>query len=163
MQGTPASWSPTGDRRRGALAAGSGRPKCNRREIRAPRMIIDNPNRWLRTMRFQANYISTSISGDYCQAMFAAKMDPGDPGSPYLLLQPQFEMPDGGECYIETHDRKYIGHFLVRRVEFTPEKLSIEFDLPADNLINVTFDMTIANFKKMSRVVRIIRQMKSAR
>jgi hypothetical protein len=53
-------------------------------------------------MRFQANYISTSISGDYCQAMFAAEKDPGDPGSPYLLLQPQFEVPDRGECYIET-------------------------------------------------------------
>jgi hypothetical protein len=126
-------------------------------------MMIDNPNRWLSTMRFQANYISTSISGDYCQAMFAAEKDPGDPGSPYLLLQPQFEMPDGGECYIETHDRKYIGHFLLRRVEFTPEKLSIEFDRPADNLINVTFAMTIADFKNVSRVMRIIRQMKSAR
>jgi hypothetical protein len=112
-------------------------------------------------MRFQANYISTSISGDYYQAMFAAEED--DPGRPYLLIQRQFEMPDDGECYIETHDRKYIGHFLLRRVEFTPEKLSIEFDRPADNLINVTFAMTIADFKNVSRVVRIIRQMKSAR
>ena len=125
--------------------------------------MIDNPNGWLRTMRFQAKYISTSISGDYCQAMFAAEKDTGDPDSPYLLLQPQFEMPDGGECYIETHDRKYIGHFLLRRVEFTPEKLSIELDRPMDNLIDVTFEMTIADFKKVSRGVRIIRQIKSVR
>jgi hypothetical protein len=126
-------------------------------------MMIDNPNRWLRTMRFRANYISASISGDYCQAMFAADKDPGDSDSPYLLLQPQFEMRDGGGCYIETHDRNYIGHFLLRRLEFTPKNQSIEFDRPMDNLINVTFDMTIADFKKVSRVVRILRPMKSTR
>jgi hypothetical protein len=34
---------------------------------------------------------------------------------------------------------KYIGHFLLHRVEFTPERLSIEFDRPSDNLVSVTF------------------------
>jgi hypothetical protein len=114
-------------------------------------------------MRFQANYISTSISGDHCQAMFASEKDTGDLDSPYLLLQPQFAMPDDVECYIETHDREYAGHFLLRRVEFTPEKLSIEFDRPMDNLIDVTFDLTIADFKKVSRVVKILRPTKSVR
>src|ERR1700758_2495734 len=50
----------------------------------------------------------------------------------YLLIQRQFETSDGGRCYIETHDEKYIGHFLLRRVEFTPERLSIEFDRPSE-------------------------------
>jgi hypothetical protein len=109
-------------------------------------------------MRFHANYISTSISGDYCQVMFEAEKDSGDSASPYLLLQPQFDVPDGGECYIETHDRNYAGHFLLRCVDFTPKKLFIELDRPMDNLINVTFDMTIAEFKRASRVVRIIRR-----
>jgi hypothetical protein len=126
-------------------------------------MMIDNPKRWLKAMRFQANYISTSIAGDYCQAMFAADKDTGDPDSPYLLLQPQFEIPDRGACYIETHDRNYAGHFLVRRVEFTPEKLSIEFDRPMDNLIDVTFDLTIADFKKVSRVLKPVRRIKRVR
>ena len=114
-------------------------------------------------MRFQANHISTSVSGDYYQAMFAAEEDTDDPDSPYLLIQRQFEMPDGGRCYIETHDEKYIGHFLLRRIEFTPEKLSIEFDRPRDNLISVTFDMAISDFKKASRVVRIISHLKRIR
>jgi hypothetical protein len=114
-------------------------------------------------MRFHANHISTSIAGDYCQAMFAAGQDAGDSDSPYLVLQPQFETPDGGEYYIETHDKNYCGHFRLRRVEFTPKKLSIEFDRPMDNVINVTFDMTIAAFKKASRVVKTIRQLKSPR
>jgi hypothetical protein len=90
-------------------------------------------------MRFHANHISTSIAGDYCQAMFAAEQDAGDSDSPYLVLQPQFDTPDGGEYYIETHDRNYCGHFRLRRVEFTPEKLSIEFDRPMIRSIHLNF------------------------
>jgi hypothetical protein len=77
-------------------------------------------------MRFQANYVSISVSGDYYyQAMFEAEEDTTDPDSPYLLIQRQFETSDGGRwCYIETHDEKYIGHFLLRRVEFTPERIA---------------------------------------
>jgi hypothetical protein len=79
------------------------------------------------------------------------------------LLQPPFETPDGGTYYIETHDKNYCGHFRLRRVKFTPEILSIEFDRPMDNVINVTFDMTIAAFKKASRVVKTFRQLESPR
>jgi hypothetical protein len=75
-----------------------------------------------RTMRFHANHVSSSVSGDYYQAMFEAEEDTNDPNSPYLLIQPRFETSDGGRCYIETHDENYIGHFLLRRVEFTPER-----------------------------------------
>jgi hypothetical protein len=116
-----------------------------------------------RIMRFQASYVSTSVAGDYYQAIVAAAEDTDDPDSPYLLLQRQFEMPDGGECYIETHDKEYIGHYLLRRVEFTSKTLSIEFDRPTDNLISVTFDIAVSDFKKAARVVKIISQIKSGR
>lgn len=124
----------------------TGNPLLNRgwREIREP------------TMRFQANYVSISVSGDYYQALFEAEEDATDPDSPYLLIQRQFEMPDGGRCYIETHDEKYIGHFRLRRVEFTPERLSIEFDRPRDNIVSVTFSTAVPNFEEASQVVRII-------
>jgi hypothetical protein len=79
-------------------------------------------------MHFHANYVSTSVfgDGDYYQAMFEAEHDTDDPDSPYLVIQRQFEDPDDDLCYIETHDEKYCGHFLLRRVDFTPQKLSIE-------------------------------------
>nr|WP_294565741.1 hypothetical protein [uncultured Rhodopila sp.] len=96
------------------------------------------------------------VSGDYYQALFEADEEADDPGSPYLLIQRQFEMPDGGECYIETHDANYIGHFLLRRVEFTSEKLSVQIDRPGDNRIDVTFKMASRDFKKALRVVKII-------
>src|SRR5438477_12830145 len=71
-------------------------------------------------MQFHANHVSTSVSGDgdYYQAMFQAEQDTDDPDSPYLLIQRQFEDPDDHWCYVETHDEKYCGHFLLRRVEF---------------------------------------------
>jgi len=79
-------------------------------------------------MYFHSNYVSTSVSGDgdYYQAMFEAEQDTDDLDSPYVLIQRQFEDPDDNWCYIETHDVKYCGHFLLRRVDFTPQKLSIE-------------------------------------
>jgi hypothetical protein len=114
-------------------------------------------------MRFHANYISTSVAGDYYQAIFAAEEDADDPDSPYLLLQRQFEMPDDDECYIETYDKDYSGHLRLRRVELTPERLLIELDRPTDNLISITFATTASNFRKTSRVIKIIHPSKSIR
>jgi hypothetical protein len=81
-------------------------------------------------MQFHANYVSTSVfgDGDYYQATLEAEQDTNDPGSPYLLIQRQFEDPDDHLCYIEPHDEKYCGHFQLRRIDFMPQKLSIELD-----------------------------------
>ena len=107
-------------------------------------------------MYFHANYVSTSVSGDgdCYQAMFEAEQDADD--SPYLLIQRQFEDPDDNWCYIEMHDEKYCGHFLLRRVDFTPQKLSIELDRPRDNFVSVTFAMVATEFAEASQVVKII-------
>jgi hypothetical protein len=111
-------------------------------------------------MQFHANYVSTSVfgDGDYYQATFQAEQDTDvdDADSPYLLIQRQFEDPDDNSCYIETHDEKYCGHFLLRRVVFTPQKLSIELDRPKDNLVSVTFAMAATEFAEASQVVKII-------
>ena len=109
-------------------------------------------------MRFHANYVSTSVSvdGDYYQAMFEAEQDADDPDSPYLLIQMQFEVQDDNLCYIETHDEKYCGHFLLRRLDFTPRKLSIDLDRPRNKLVSVTFAMAAAEFAEASQVVKII-------
>ena len=130
-----------------------GVASASRRQIRSRTLASARDTR---TMRFHANHVSSSISGDYYQAMFEAEEDTNDPDSPYLLIQRQFETSDGGRCYIETHDEKYIGHFLLRRVEFTPERLSIEFDRPSDNLVSVTFSMAVSDFEQASQVIKII-------
>ena len=109
-------------------------------------------------MHFHADYVSTSVcgDGDYYQATFQAEPDTDDPDSPCLLIQRQFEDPDDDWCYIETHDKKYCGHFQLRHVDFTPQKLTIELDRPRDNLVSVTFAMAATEFAKASQVVKII-------
>ena len=93
---------------------------------------------------------------DYYQAAFEAEEDTDDRDSPYLLIQRQFEDPDDHLCYIETHDEKYCGHFLLRRVDFAPQKLSIKIDRPTDNFVSVTFAMVETEFAEASQVVKII-------
>ena len=109
-------------------------------------------------MHLHANYVSTSAvgDGDYYQAMFQAEQDTDDPDSPYLLIQRQLQDRGDNWCYIETHDEKYCGHFLLHRVDFAPQKLSIELDRPRDNLVSVTFAMAATEFAEASRVVKII-------
>ena len=108
-------------------------------------------------MQFHANHVSTStFADDYYQAMFKAEEEADDPDSPYLLIQRQFEDPDDRLCYVETPDEKYIGHFIVRRIEFALHGLSIELDRPNDNLLNVTFTMAPSDFEEALRVVKII-------
>jgi hypothetical protein len=72
----------------------------------------------MNTMRLRAKYVSASENGDYYQVAFentdqasdAADVD--GPDSPYLLIQRQFEDPNGGQCYVETHDKNTSGIFV---------------------------------------------------
>ena len=46
--------------------------------------------------------------------------------------------------------------FLLRRVDFTSQKLSIEIERPRDNFVSVTFAMVATEFAEASQVVKII-------
>lgn len=106
-------------------------------------------------MQFHANYVSASAAGDYYGATFSED-DTDDTDQPYLVNQRQFEDPEEDTCYIETHDRRYCGHFHVSRVEFSPERLLVEFDRPSDHSISVTFRIARSDFEEVSRVLKII-------
>jgi hypothetical protein len=110
----------------------------------------------MRTMPFHANHVSTSVSGDYYQAVFEASADTSDPASPYLLIQRQFESPDGGRCSLETHDEKYTGHFRLRRSELAPDRLLIEIDRSREHEVHVTFSLAAADVEAARRVVNVI-------
>lgn len=107
-------------------------------------------------MQFHANHVSASEDGDYYQVLFAAVPDSTDPESPYLIIQRQFEDPDGGRCYVETHDENYIGHFRVRRIDLAVSRILLEIDRPKANVVEVSFAITSSDFKQVARVVGII-------
>ena len=64
----------------------------------------------------QCEHVSASEAGDYFQVVFGQSPD-SDEG--YVLVQRQFEMPDGGECYVETDDRDFCGHFRIRNAQLS--------------------------------------------
>ena len=115
----------------------------------------------MNAMRFRAKYVSVSQNGDYYQVAFEnrdAASDAADvyPDSPYLLIQRQFEDPDGGECYVETHEEGYIGHFRLRSIEFSPSRLLLEIARDRNNRIEVVFDIGQSEFEEVQRVIDII-------
>ena len=113
-------------------------------------------DREMRTMQFHANHVSTSVAGDYYQALFEASEDTSDPASPYLLIQRQFERPDGGRCSLETHDETYTGHFRLRRIEFALDRIVIELERSRENVVQVTFNLAASDFEEARRVVKVI-------
>ena len=82
--------------------------------------------------------------------------DVDSPENPYLLIQRQFEDPDGGRCYVETHDEEYIGHFRLRSIEFSPSRLLVEIARDRKNRIEVIFDIGQSEFEEVQRVIDII-------
>jgi hypothetical protein len=115
----------------------------------------------MNSMRFRAKYVSASENGDYYQVAFentdpASDADVDGPDSPYLLIQRQFEDPDGGRCYVETHDERYIGHFRLRSIEFSPSRLLVEIARDRNNRIEVIFEIGQSEFEEVQRVIDII-------
>ena len=113
----------------------------------------------IKTMRLRAKYVSASENDDYYQVAFentdpasdAADVD--GPDSAYLLIQRQFEDPDDEECYVETHDEEYIGHFRLRSIEFSPSRLLLEIARHRNNRIEVSFDIGQSEFEEVQRVI----------
>jgi hypothetical protein len=113
-------------------------------------------------MRFQAKYVSASANGDYYQVVFentdpaSDAADADGPNSPYLLIQRQFEDPEGEICYVETHDEGYIGHFRLRSIALSSSRLLVEIGRNRNNRIEVMFDIGQSVFEEVQRVIDII-------
>lgn len=113
-------------------------------------------------MQFHAKYVSAAEAGDYYQVSFETE-DPGDdatnpPGldSPYLIIQRQFETPDGGRCYVETHDHGYVGHYRLKLIDFSPTQLLIAIERRTNTHVEVTYTLDAVEFDEVQRVVNII-------
>jgi hypothetical protein len=113
-------------------------------------------------MRFHAKYVSAAEAGDYYQVSFETE-DPGDdatdpPGldGPYLIIQRQFETPDGGRCYVQTHDHGYVGHYRLKLIDFSPTHLVVAIERKSNIHVEVTYALNAVEFDQVQRVVNII-------
>jgi hypothetical protein len=113
-------------------------------------------------MRFHAKYVSAAEAGDYYQVSFETE-DPGDDATdspwldgPYLIIQRQFETPDGGRCYVETHDHGYIGHYRLKLIDFNPTHLTVAIERRSNAHVEVSYALDAVEFDEVQRVVNII-------
>jgi len=99
-------------------------------------------------------YVSVSEGGgEYFQVLFGKTQDSDEA---YLVVQRQFEMPDGGECYVETVDRAFCGHFHVRNARLTRSHFEFEFGDPPARTIKVSFEVTDSSYADAKRTLRIM-------
>jgi hypothetical protein len=103
-------------------------------------------------MKLTLDQAHVAESGDYFQALFES----ADENGPYLLVQRQFEDPDGGYCYVETHDMEYSGHARVRTALLGRNSFAIELSRKSLGRIEVTFNITQDAFDELQRVLWIM-------
>jgi len=108
-------------------------------------------------MKIRLDYVSVSVAGDYYQVMFEDKVeDEGDEilDTPYVLIQRQFEMPDGGRIYIETHDESFIGHFGVVRCTLGLKQLSLQLRRKRFAELEVRFSISHHKYMELKEALR---------
>ena len=73
--------------------------------------------------KLHANHLSASeMGGEYFQVMFEEERESD---KAYFLIQRQFEMPDDGSCYVETHKEEVCGDFKIRQAKLSRNSLWI--------------------------------------
>jgi len=97
--------------------------------------------------------VSATEAGEGFQVLFETVAD-SDEG--YVLVQRHFEFPDGGECYVETEDREFCGHFRIRRAYLSRNRLQIAFGKRPERKIAVLFDATDSVYTEVKRVLHIM-------
>ena len=102
-------------------------------------------------------------AGDYYQVSFETEddssddaTDPPELDSPYLIIQRQFETPDGGRCYVETHDQGYVGHYRLRLIDFSPTSLAFEIARKSNTQVEVSCALDVVAFNEVQRIMNII-------
>jgi hypothetical protein len=113
-------------------------------------------------MELRCQYVSASEAGDEIfQVMFEEK--PEEEEGPYLLISRAFLEEDEGEVdpvYIETHDKRLIGHYPTVGTELTRDRFTITLPPPANETIQVHFNASDKEFRRVVRTLEIILQKK---
>jgi hypothetical protein len=103
-------------------------------------------------MEITLNHVDVSMDGDYYQVHFSANKDRGNieiVDYPYFLIQRQFEMPDDGKVYIESHDDNYIGHHQVNRASIERSKIHIELKKKKHSNVVISFKTDEKKYKDL--------------
>ena len=102
---------------------------------------------------FPCDHVSASQDGDGFQVLFEKTPDT-DEG--YVLVQRHFELPDGGECYVETEDPDFCGHYHIRNAQLSRNRFHMEFGNKPVKQVTVSFNATDSTYNEAKRVLQIM-------
>ncbi|MGI9284431.1 MAG: hypothetical protein ACR2P1_03530 [Pseudomonadales bacterium] len=97
---------------------------------------------------FEFKTVSVTKSGDYYQVLFHDGLDTDD--EPYFMIQRQFEFPDGGVCYFESHDEDLIEHCKAKSALLSTNALSISYGKAQHRNIDITFGLQDTRFQELA-------------
>lgn len=96
--------------------------------------------------------VSASEAGDYFQVLF--EDDGEDSAAAYVLIQRQFEFPDGGRFYIESSDVRLCGNAAIASAVLAEH--SLELHMTPTQGVRILFSTSRSNYAELARVLRIM-------
>jgi hypothetical protein len=104
--------------------------------------------------KLNAKHVSASeTGGEYFQVMFEKEWKSD---KAYFLIQRQFEMPDDGSCYVETHKEEACGYFKIRQAKLSRNRLQIRLPQQREAEWDITFAIDDAAYEEMKGVLEAI-------
>ena len=110
-------------------------------------------------MKMHVGYVSASEAGDYYQVLFEERDSDSEQdslGGEYLLIQRQFELPNGSRIYVESHEEDFIGHFKVVKARLNPQCLYLTLSRKTSVAIEVTFETSAGNYAEVKRALSVM-------
>ena|SRR5436309_9827799 len=99
-------------------------------------------------------YVSIASSGgEYFQVSFAANEDSDDE---YVLIQRQFESPDDGRVYVESHRRALCGHFKIRKAKLRSDVFCLELICQPTETVRIRFQADRNRYNRLKGVLKTI-------
>ena len=97
-------------------------------------------------------YVSIASSGgEYFQVSFAEHEDSDDQ---YFLIQRQFESPDGGRVYVESHRPTLCGHFRIRRAELRRDMFPLDLICQPAETVRIRFQANRTRYERLKSVLK---------
>jgi len=107
-------------------------------------------------IEFQAQAVSYSQDLEFREYFQVLFKEQDEPGVKYVLLQRQFEIPDGGFCYFECDEIERSGSHVIKKSKLSRERF--EIDVPGEDGGKwvVKFELDDRRFEELKEVLQII-------
>ena len=99
-------------------------------------------------------HVSVAESGGECfQVSF---VDDEESDESNFLVQRQFESPDYGRVYVESHLRTLSGHFRIRKAELERGLFRLDIMCQPPETVQIRFQTDETQFNRLKEVLRIM-------